>query len=43
MNITDFAKQLVIDAPDGILYADQDGVIRYWNDGCQRIFGLHGG
>jgi PAS domain S-box-containing protein len=40
MNIADFAERLVTDAPDAILYADQDGVIRYWNGGCQRIFGF---
>ena len=36
----DFAARLVADAPDGILYADQDGMIRYWNAGCERIFGF---
>ena len=40
MNITAFAERLVANTPDGILYADQDGVIRYWNGGCQRIFGF---
>jgi PAS domain S-box-containing protein len=40
MNIDDFAARLVTDAPDGVLYADQDGVIRFWNAGCQRIFGF---
>ena len=40
MNIEDFAARLVADTPDGILYADQDGLIRYWNAGCQRIFGF---
>jgi PAS domain S-box-containing protein len=39
MNLDTFAAALVADTPDGILYADQDGVIRYWNAGCQRIFG----
>ena len=40
MNIEDFAARLVAATPDGVLYADQDGVIRYWNTGCQRIFGF---
>lgn len=40
MNLDTFAARLVADTPDGILYADQDGVIRYWNAGCQRIFGF---
>ena len=40
MNIEDFAARLVAETPDGILLADQEGVIRYWNAGCQRIFGF---
>ena len=26
--------------PDGVLLADDKGVIRMWNAGCQRIFGF---
>jgi PAS domain S-box-containing protein len=40
MNLDAFAARLVADTPDGILYADQGGVIQYWNAGCQRIFGF---
>lgn len=40
MNIADLAERLVTNTPDGILYADQGGLIRYWNAGCQRIFGF---
>jgi PAS domain S-box-containing protein len=40
MNIAEFAERLVADTPDGILYADKDGVIWYWNAGCQHIFGF---
>ena len=40
MNIADLAERLVANTPDGILYAGQDGLIRYWNAGCQRIFGF---
>src|SRR5262245_9896438 len=40
MNMAEFAERLVANTPDGILYAGQDGVIRYWNAGCQRIFGF---
>ena len=36
----EFSERLVAEAPDGILHADQDGVIRYWNGGCERIFGF---
>jgi len=40
MNIADLAERLVANTPDGILYAGQDGLIQYWNAGCQRIFGF---
>jgi PAS domain S-box-containing protein len=40
MDLDAFAARLVAGTPDGVLYADQDGVIRYWNAGCQRIFGF---
>ncbi len=33
------ALRIVADAPDGILFADRDDVIRLWNGGCERIFG----
>lgn len=32
-------QQLLEEAPDAILIADREGVIRYWNRGAQRIFG----
>jgi PAS domain S-box-containing protein len=32
------AARIVADAPDGILYIDQAGIIRLWNGGCERIF-----
>jgi PAS domain S-box-containing protein len=32
-------KQLVSDAPDAILVADHEGVIRVWNKGAEQIFG----
>ncbi len=35
----DLFPRLVEGSPDGILYADHDGAIRYWNAGCERIFG----
>ncbi len=38
------AARIVADAPDAILYAilyiDREGIIRLWNDGCERIFGF---
>ena len=32
-------KQLVNDAPDAILIADQEGIIRFWNSGAEQMFG----
>ena len=39
MDIVDFHRRFVEDAPDGLLAVDRDGVIRFWNAGCERIFG----
>ncbi len=33
-------EKLVQDAPDAIIYADAEGVIRLWNRGAERIFGF---
>lgn len=35
-----FCRTLVEHAPDAIVYADDAGVIRFWNDGAARIFGF---
>jgi PAS domain S-box-containing protein len=32
--------QIVAGSPDAILYAERDGLIRYWNAGAERIFGF---
>jgi len=32
-------KEILEQAPDAILYADRDGIIRLWNQGAERIFG----
>jgi len=34
-----FFKTLVETAPDAVIYADEDGAIRFWNAGAERIFG----
>ena len=34
------AARIVADSPDAILYSDRRGVIRLWNQGCERIFGF---
>jgi len=31
--------EIVSRAPDAIMYADRDGIIRMWNKGAERIFG----
>jgi len=33
-------REIVEQAPDAILYADRDGIIRLWNRGAERIFGF---
>ena len=35
-----FAARLVQDMPDAVIYADAEGIIRYWNRGAERIFGF---
>ena len=32
-------RRIVEDSPIGILYADRDGMIRFWNRGAEAIFG----
>lgn len=39
MDIAGFERRLLAAAPDGVLSADQHGVIQFWNEGCHRIFG----
>lgn len=40
MNEDKLREIIVENAPDAIMYADRDGVIRLWNEGAQRIFGV---
>jgi PAS domain S-box-containing protein len=35
-----FATALVSSMADGVIYADADGLIRFWNEGAERIFGF---
>ncbi len=35
-----FCLTLAREAPDAIIYADGEGVIRFWNAGAERIFGF---
>ena len=32
-------QRIVEDAPDAIIFADRDGVIRLWNAGAQAVLG----
>jgi PAS domain S-box-containing protein len=36
----DFAARLVQDCPDAVVYADRDGLIRFWNAAAARLFGF---
>jgi PAS domain S-box-containing protein len=40
MTPAEIAAGIVAGAPDAILYADKEGIIRFWNGGCERIFGF---
>ena len=33
------SQQILALAPDAILFADREGIIRLWNQGAERIFG----
>ena len=35
-----FADKLLHATPDGVVYADAAGRIRFWNQGAERIFGF---
>ena len=39
MELADIHRRFVEGAPDGLLAVDRNGVIRFWNAGCERIFG----
>ena len=32
-------KQLIASAPEAVLVADREGIIRYWNSGAEQMFG----
>jgi PAS domain S-box-containing protein len=40
MDRTQLSERVLEQAPDAILYADRDGIIRLWNQGAERIFGF---
>lgn len=39
MTTPDILEQIVSQAPDAILYADREGIIRLWNRGAELVFG----
>jgi PAS domain S-box-containing protein len=39
MPIPDFEARFLANTPDGILFADETGIIRFWNAGRERLFG----
>jgi PAS domain S-box-containing protein len=38
-DVKELSLQIVALAPDAILFADREGLIRLWNQGAERIFG----
>jgi PAS domain S-box-containing protein len=40
IGIDRFCRTLIREAPDAIIFADAEGVIRFWNRGAERIFGF---
>lgn len=40
LDIDRFAVTLVGATPDAVVYADAEGLIRFWNAGAERIFGF---
>jgi PAS domain S-box-containing protein len=40
LDIPRFCRELVTGTADAIVYADSEGVIRFWNGGAMRMFGF---
>jgi PAS domain S-box-containing protein len=40
IDIDEFCRKLVSNASDAIIYADADGLVRFWNHGAERMFGF---
>ena len=43
LDLDRFCRTLAQEASDAIIYADAEGLIRFWNRGAQRIFGFTAG
>ena len=39
LDIAKLSTEILAHAPDAILFADREGIIRLWNKGAERIFG----
>jgi PAS domain S-box-containing protein len=39
-DVDQFCAILAHTAPDAVIYADREGMIRFWNAGARRIFGF---
>ena len=39
LDLTSLSTKILTLAPDAIMFADRDGIIRLWNHGAERIFG----
>jgi PAS domain S-box-containing protein len=37
-----FAEKLLDSMPDAVVYSDAEGIIRYWNNGAEAVFGFSG-
>ena len=40
LDVDRFCRTLIHDMPDAVIYADGEGVIRFWNAGAERIIGI---
>lgn len=38
--LAEFGRSLIENGPDAVIYADAEGVIRFWNMGAERVFGF---
>ena len=39
LDLTSLSTKILTLAPDAIMFADREGIIRLWNQGAERIFG----
>ncbi len=40
LNLQSLGKTVILETPDAVIYADREGIIRFWNAGATRIFGF---